>query len=164
MEHNMAIYIEYEGIKGNVTAEGFDGQIKVLSLSFGVSRGISMESGHMANREATRPSLSEVTFTKEADISTTPLFKEAVTGAAGKLVKIRFAQTGADKVVIFMDYELQDCLVSGYSISAGADGNPVESISLSYSKVLVNYHDYDKTNAGKSPQRAGYDLTTAKPL
>lgn len=160
----MAIYVEYEGIKGNVTAEGFADHIKVLSLNFGASRGISMEAGHMANREATRPSLSEITFTKMADISSTPLFKEAVTGATGKKVKIKFVQTGADKVTMFMDYELEDCLVSSYSISAGGEGDPVESISLSYSKLLVNYHDYDKKNAGKSPQRAGYDLTTAKPM
>ena len=42
----------------------------------------------------------------------------------------------------------------------GGDSDPVESISLSFAKVLVNYHDYDKKNAGKSPQRTGYDLTT----
>jgi type VI secretion system secreted protein Hcp len=160
----MAVYIEYEGIKGNVTAEGFVDHISVHSIQLGVSRGISMESGHMANREATRPSLSEITFTKNADSSSIALFKESVVGAAGKLVKIKFAQTGADAVVIYMDYELHDCLVSSYSVSAGGDSDPVESISLSYSKILVNYHDYDKKNAGKSPQRAGYDLTTAKPL
>lgn len=160
----MAIYIEYAGIKGNVTAEGFAEHIKVMSLNFGVSRGISMEPGNLANREATRPSVSEVTFTKLADNATTPLFKEAVTGAAGKVVKIKFVQTGADSVTTFMDYELEDCLVSSYSISADGESDPIESISLSFAKLMVNYHDFDKKNTGKSPQRVGYDLTTAKPL
>lgn len=160
----MAIYIEYEGIKGNVTADGFADHVKVLSLNFGVGRGISMEPGNLANREATRPTVSEITFTKYADNSTTPFFKESVTGEKGKVVTIKFVQTGADKVVTFMDYELQDCLVSSYSISADAEGDPVESITLSFAKILVNYHDYDKANAGQSPQRVGYDLTTAKPL
>ena len=118
----------------------------------------------MANREATRPSLSEITFTRVADVSSTPLFKEAVTGSTGKVVKIKFVQTGADKVTTFMDYRLEDCLVSSYSISSSGDSDPVESISLSFAKLLVNYPDYDEKNAGKSPQRAGYDLTTAKPL
>lgn len=160
----MAVYIEYDGIQGNVTAEGFVDHLKVLSLHFGVGRGISMEPGNMANREATRPSLSEITFTKLADNSSTSLFKESVTGAAGKLVKIKFVQTGADAVTQYMDYELEDCLVSGYSISADSESDPVETITLSYAKIMVNYHDFDKTNAGKSPQRVGYDLTTAKPL
>lgn len=160
----MAIYIEYEGIQGNVTAEGFADHLKVLSLHFGVGRGISMEPGNMANREATRPSLSEITFTKLADNATTSLFKESVTGAAGKLVKIKFVQTGADAVTEYMDYELEDCLVSGYSISADGESDPIENITLSFAKIMVNYHDFDKANAGKSPQRVGYDLTVAKPL
>lgn len=32
----MAIYIEYEGIKGNVTAAGYKNHIEVSSLAFGV--------------------------------------------------------------------------------------------------------------------------------
>lgn len=160
----MAIYIEYEGIQGNVTAEGYADHLKVSSLHFGVGRGISMEPGNLANREATRPSLSEITFTKLADNASTSLFKESVTGAAGKLVKIKFVQTGADAVTEFMDYELEDCLVSGYSISADGESDPVESITLSFAKIMVNYHDFDKKNTGKSPKRVGYDLTSAKPL
>ncbi len=158
----MAVYIEYEGIPGNVTAEGFANHISVHSIQFGVGRGITMEAGHMANREATKPSLSEITFTKNADVSSTLLFKESVSGAAGKKVKIKFVQTGADAVVPFMEYQLEDCLVSGYSLSAGGESDPVESISLSYAKITVVYSDFDKKNAGKPPARAHYDLTTAK--
>ncbi len=160
----MAIYLEYEGIKGNVTAEGYKDHIAVQSLSFGVGRGISMEPGNLSNREATRPTVSEVTLTKVADNSATALFKEAVTGSAGKKVTVKFVQTGADKVTEYMDYVLEDCLVSGYQISGNGDGDPVETISLSFSKIMVNYNDFDKSNKSSSPQRVGYDLTTAKPL
>ncbi|WP_111642384.1 Hcp family type VI secretion system effector [Marinimicrobium alkaliphilum] len=160
----MAIYLEYEGVKGNVTAEGYKDHIAVQSLNFGIGRGISMEPGNLANREATRPTLSEINLTKVADNSATALFKEAVTGSAGKKVTIKFVQTGADKVVEYMDYVLEDCLVSGYQISGSEDGDPVETISLSYSKIMVNYNDFDKSNKSSNPQRVGYDLTTAKPL
>lgn len=160
----MAIYIEYEGIKGNTTADGYKDHITVSSLQFGVGRGISMEAGNLANREASRPSISEVTFTKAADMSTASIFKEAVTGSAGKKVVIKFVQTGADKLVEYMTYTLENCLVSGYSVSADADGDPVESVSLSFSKIMVNYSDYDKSNKSATPQRVGYDLAIAKPL
>ena len=78
----MAIYLEYEGIKGNVTADGYKDCIAVDSVQFGVGRGISMEAGNVSNRESTRPSVSEVTLTKKADNSVTAIFKEAVTLAA----------------------------------------------------------------------------------
>ena len=160
----MAVYMEYEGIKGNCTADGYADHIVVHSFSFGVGRGISMEAGNMSNREASRPQLSEINITKLADNSATALFKEAVTGASGKKVVIKFVQTGADSVQEFMDYTLEDVLVSGYSVSADSEGDPMETISLSYSKIMVNYADFDKSNKSTSPQRDGYDLTTAKPL
>jgi type VI secretion system secreted protein Hcp len=160
----MAIYLEYEGIKGNVTADGYKDHIAVQSIQFGVGRGISMEPGKLSNREATRPTLSEITISKVADTSATSFFKEAVTGSAGKKATFKFVQTGSDKVVEYMTYTLEDVLVSGYSISGSSEGDPIESISLSYAKILVAYNDFDKTNKSSNPQRAGYDLTTAKPL
>lgn len=160
----MAIYILYDGIKGNVTADGYKDHIAVHSVQFGVGRGISMEAGNLSNRESTRPSLSEVSITKSADNSVTAIFKEAVTGSAGKKVVIKFVRTGADKVQEYMDYTLENCLVSGYSISADAEGEPIENITLSYAKIMINYSDFDKTNKSGNPQRVGYDLETAKPL
>ncbi len=160
----MAIYLQYDGIKGNVTAEGYRDHIAVQSVQLGVSRGISMEAGNMSNRESTRPSLSEVVITKVADNSVTAIFKEAVTGNAGKKVTIKFVRTGADKVQEYMDYTLEDVLVSSYSISADGEGEPLEQIALSYSKVMINYSDFDKTNKSGNPQRVGYDLESAKPL
>jgi len=158
------ILLDYEGIEGNATAEGYEKHIRVDSLQFGVGRGISMEPGNLANREATRPSLSEVTFTHKTDNSATALFKEAVTGSSGKKVVVKFVQTGTDSLVEFMNYTLYDVLVSGYSISAGDSGDPIESVSLSYSKIEVKYNDFDKANKSASPQVVGYDLETAKPL
>jgi type VI secretion system secreted protein Hcp len=160
----MAIYLEYEGIKGNVTADGFKDHIAVDSFQFGVGRGISMEAGKLANREATRPTISEITITKPADTSATALFKESVTGSAGKKVKIKFVQTGTDKVIEYMTYELEDVLISGYSISASGDSDPIESISLSFAKIMINYNDFDKSNKSANPQRAGYSVAEAKPF
>lgn len=157
----MAIYIEYEGIKGNVTADGYKDHISVNSCQFGVGRGISMEPGKMSNREATRPTISEVTLSKAADTSAIALFKESVTGSAGKKVKIKFVRTASDKLFEFMTYELEDVLVSGYSLSADSESDPMESISLSFSKITVTYNDFDKTNKSSSPQRAAYNLTSA---
>ena len=158
------IFIEYEGIEGNATAEGYEKHIRVDNMQFAVGRGITMEPGNLANREATRPSLSEVTFTHKTDNSATALFKEAVTGSTGKKVVIKFVQTGTDKLVEYMTYTLYDVLVSGYSIAADGDADPIESVSLSYAKIEVKYNDYDKSNKSASPQVVGYDLTVAKAL
>ena len=160
----MAIYMKYDGINGNVTADGYANHIALNSVSFGVGRGISMEAGNLTNREATRPTISEVSITKFADTSVTSLFKESVTGSAGKTVVIKLVRTGGDKVQEYMNYTLENCLVSGFSISADAEGEPVESITLSFSKIMISYNDFDAKNKTSNPQRVGYDLATAKPL
>ncbi len=71
----MVIYLEYEGIKGNVTADGYKDHISVLSVDFNVARKISMTPGNLSNRETSRPSISEVTIIKVADNSCSALFE-----------------------------------------------------------------------------------------
>lgn len=160
----MAIYCEYEGINGNVTAEGYEGQIDVSSFNFSVGRGISMETGNCSNREATRPSLSEISITKELDNASPNLFKESVATASGKKVLFHFIRTADDGMEEYMTYELEDTVVSGYSISAaGGDGPlPMESVTLSYSKLMVSHTQYDQTNKAGSPVRCGYDVAKGK--
>jgi len=93
----MAIYLGYYGIQGNVTAAGYKDHIAITSVRFGVKRGISMEAGNLSNRESTRPTLTEVQLIKLADNSVSGIFKEAVTGSAGKKAVIKFVRTGGDK-------------------------------------------------------------------
>ncbi|WP_018277157.1 type VI secretion system tube protein Hcp [Teredinibacter turnerae] len=159
----MAIYIEWEGIEGNVTADGYSKHMSVDTFSFGVGRSITMEVGNCANREANRPAFSEITLTKLADNSCTSIFQEATSVSEGKKVVIKFVQTGSDKVTEFMTYTLTECLVSGYSVSANSEGDPLESITVSFCGIEVNYLDFDATNKSASPQRVGYDLKAAKP-
>ncbi len=160
----MAIYATLGDIKGAVTADGFKDHILIDSVSFGVRRNLTMEPGKMANREVGKPYVTEVALTKKADNSVSAIFKEAVSGSAGKKASIKFVRTGTDKVEQFMEYTLYDVLVSGYDITAHGDEEPQESITLSFSKCEINYTDYDNSNKSGNPQRAGYDLTTAKVL
>jgi type VI secretion system secreted protein Hcp len=66
----MAIYMQFEGIDGGVTAEGHDGWIEMDSLQWGVGRGISMAVGATGKREASTPSVSEISMTKRMDKTT----------------------------------------------------------------------------------------------
>jgi len=149
---------------GNVTAKGYEDWIEVDSFNFGVGRGISMEAGAMANREATRPSLSEITLTKRIDAASGGLFKSSVSGDEGVKVEIHVVQTGASSVEKYAVYNLEDAIISSYSISASAGGPPQESISLSFAKIEADLNHADKTNKNPKNMRVGYDLTTATVL
>ncbi|OYZ66311.1 MAG: hypothetical protein B7Y12_23110, partial [Rhizobiales bacterium 24-66-13] len=60
----MAIYVNYDGIPGEATQQDHTKWIDVLSLSWGVGRGIATVSGSTNNREASEPSVSEVSIVK----------------------------------------------------------------------------------------------------
>lgn len=162
----MAIFLNFNGNKpkGNVTADGYEGWIKIDDFQFVVSRGISMESGNTSNREVTCPDISELTISKVLDGASTGLFKEVLTGSTGCKVIIDIVKTGADKIEKFVAYELEDCLLSNYDMDAYSNSAPTENISISFAKITMTYTAGDKTNKGATPERVGYDLTSGKKL
>ena len=158
----MAMYLKFGNVKGNVTADGYAGQIAVTRVKFNVARNVSMEAGNLSNRESTKPNLSPITITKKADNSVAALFKEALTGSAGQEATITFVRTGADKVQEFMTYKLTNCIISSYDIDAEGEDAPVEELTLSYSAIEVSYKDHDASNKAGNPQRVSYDVKAAK--
>ncbi|MCF6257491.1 MAG: type VI secretion system tube protein Hcp [Gammaproteobacteria bacterium] len=160
----MAIYLEYDGIKGNVTAEAYKNHIAINSVDFATCREISMEPGKLSNREVGIPILNEVSLSKTIDASVSQFFRASVGGSSGKKAVLRFVRTGSNNVEEFMSYTLENCLISRYDIEADDTGEMEETISLSFSQIVVSYKDHNATNTAGSPQRTGYDLTTAKPL
>jgi len=162
----MAIFLNFNGNKpkGNVTADGYEGWIKLDDFQFAISRGISMESGNTSNREVTYPDISEVTISKVMDGASTGLFKEALTGAKGCTVLIDIVKTGADKIEKYVAYEFEECLLSNYEMEAYSSSAPVENISISFAKITMSYTAGDRTNKGSTPERVGYDLAAAKKL
>ncbi|MBL0898781.1 MAG: type VI secretion system tube protein Hcp [Gemmatimonadaceae bacterium] len=159
----MAIYLKFDKeIKGEVTAEGFEGQVEVGSLQWGVGIGVSSPTGS-ANREASIPSFSEVVVTKSTDIASTPLFKETCGRENFKTVTISFTTTAkGNSNLVFLEIKLENVIISGYSMSSGGDGRPSESLSLNYTKITMKYMlDEKGTLAAKAPEVA-WDLATNK--
>ena len=154
----MSIYMKIDGINGKVTAKGHEQWIDVSSMQWGVGRAISSAVGTSADREASKPSISEVSVTKLMDESSPMIFTEACVGK-GKLVTIDLCTVGTDQINTYMSYELEECMISGYSVSSGGD-RPSESISLSFTKMTMKFTPYDKNGKPTSPLPAGYDMAT----
>ena len=154
----MAIYMKWDGIDGAVTTKEHEKWIELNSFQFGVGRAIGSAARGAATREATEPSISEITISKRLDKSSTKLFMDAVAGDLSATVKFKFTTTTKDKVDTFLAFELTNCGVSGHSISSGGDA-PVETLSLNFTKIMFTYTERDPKIAG-SPDTVGYDLLT----
>lgn len=157
----MAIFLKYGSIKGETTQVTHKDWIEVNSFQFGVGRGISSGVGGGSKREASAPSVSEITLTKTMDIASPLLLKDAIGGKAVE-VKIELTQTdNSGKHVAFQKYILTNTLISGYSISSGGD-RPSESLSLNFTKIDSEYLDIDDKFASKTTGHVIYDIAESK--
>jgi type VI secretion system secreted protein Hcp len=156
----MPIYMKYEGIDGDTTADGHAKWIEVGSFQWGVGRGISSPTGGSMDRESSAPSVSEIVVTKAQDVATTKLLDEALQGE-GKKVQIDFCKTDKGKLETYMQYVLENTLISGYSISSGGD-RPSESLSLNFTKIEFKNTEMGKDNKGGASAAVTYDISLAK--
>jgi type VI secretion system secreted protein Hcp len=147
----MAIFLKYGAIAGEVIAAPFKEWIEVSSFQWGVGRGISSGVGGASKREASAPSVSEITITKTFDASSPLLLKESL---GGKAVEVKVSLTQTDNKashIAYQEYVLTNCLISGYSISSGGD-RPSESLSLNFTKAESTYwkvnDKFEATKAG----------------
>jgi type VI secretion system secreted protein Hcp len=162
----MAIYMEYEGLKGNVTAAGYEGMIALDFLAFGIERKIGMEAGALANRESTKPAFSVLVTGKRFDGASLGILREAVGANTGRQVKIHFVRTGNHKLQEFMTYTFQRCLPTLYRIvdTRSETSAAAERLYLSYTSVEVSYTDSGADNKALGALRYGYDLAAARSL
>ncbi len=156
----MAIFMKYGDMNGEATATGYAQWIEMTSMQWGVGRGISAGVGGASKREASAPSVSEITLTKTMDSFSPLALKEAI-GGEGVTVKIDITRTdGKGNHVAFQKYILNGTMISGYSVSSGGD-RPSESISLNFTKFDNEYIKVDDKFAGVTTGHYIYDLTTA---
>ena len=157
----MPIYVKYNDlkVKGDVTEGKHKNWIEVNSFQWGVGRGISSPTGASADRESSAPSVSEITLTKSQDISTVGLLTEALQGDGVKAT-IDFCRTNKDQMDVYLTMELENVMISGYSVSSGGD-RPSESISLNFTKIMVKGTQMKMDGSAAEPANISYDLSTA---
>lgn len=156
----MPIYLQIEGIEGDATQENHKNWMDIAAINWRVNRNMNTLAGAAANREASEPSISEITLTKISDSSSTKLFQEACSGRTGKRATIHLVSTG-NPGQTYIEYTLQNTLIAAYNVGSSGD-RPTETITLNFTKMEVKYTPYDDSNNPKSPMIASYDLATTK--
>ena len=162
----MAAYLKFgTTIKGESEAQGHkgtDGWMEIGSVQFGVGRAISTPVGASSKREASAPSISEITCTKLMDSTSPQLMQEALVGTAQDC-EIHLVETDAEQLQTFLTIKLTNTLISGYSMSSGG-GRPSESLTLNFTKIDLTYQGYDDKHKPDSNKKKSviYDLAAAK--
>lgn len=145
-------------IPGDSTIKGFEGQTNILSLSFGATAAAEFNSSSSGGTFG-GSNVQEIQLTKYVDASTPKLFALCANGGHIKRCKITMLRSGKSGFVPYLTYELEDTLVTSMDISA-SDEKPMESISLNFTKITINYVQLDASGQRKDNVPATFDLST----
>ena len=151
----MAIYMKFADFKGRVQTDGFKDWIELTSFQLGVARAVTSGSGGK-QREGSVPAHSDLTVTKVFDEASADLYSNSLAGAFDSKVEVKFTATTKSKTDTFLAYELTACGVSSYTVSSHGD-NPIESITMSFTKVLLSPSPLDDKGSPKAGKKVTWD-------
>jgi type VI secretion system secreted protein Hcp len=162
MATNIYLKIESPEVKGESTDSKHAGQIEILSWSHGFSQPTSPVRSTAGSGTVERANHQDLSFSKYIDIASTDILKHCWAGQHfGKMTFTQYRSAGVNEEVEFMTVELEDVVISSYSIGAGGGDLPVESISLAYGKVTYKYDPADEKTGKKAGNKpVSHDLKT----
>lgn len=151
------MFLEIKEVPGESSKSSHEGQIDILSFSFGAVQSGSFARGG-AGGGAGKAEFQDISVVKEVDKSSPKLFQACAAGTHFGTATIYVRKAG-DKPLEYYKVELTDVLVSSVQNTGSAGGdNVMESITFNTAKINFTYVEQDaKGGAGKTVT-AGYDV------
>jgi len=149
------MFLKLDGIKGESPDEKHKDEIAIESFSFGVHQAGTSAAG--GGGGAGKVSFDDIHITKKADVASPLLMLACASGQhiASALLTVRKAGGQQEEYYII---KLSDLLVSSHQNTGHGQEEPIEQVSLNFSKIDFEYFPQksDGTLGGKA--RAGWDL------
>lgn len=150
-------FLKLDGIKGESKDHKHKDEIDVMSWSWGASQSGTMAFG--GGGGAGKVAFNDFHFTMRQNKATPHLILHTCNG---KHIPngLFTARKAGEKQQEFLKIKFNDILVSSYQTSGspGGDEVPIESISLNFTKVFVEYCEQKPDGGLEAPIPAGWDL------
>lgn len=157
-------YLQIDGIKGESADSRHPAWIEVTDVQFGVTQPRSATASTGGGHTAERAELSEVTFTKVADISSPILFQTCAMGKTIPKAKIEFMRAdGNGEPIKYFEIELENVLIGQVRPDQGSDNMLYETVQLKYSRIRVKYTQQKISGGAAGNTAGGWDLAANRP-
>jgi type VI secretion system secreted protein Hcp len=156
-------YLQIGDIKGESTDEKHKGWIEVSHVDWSVNQpraaAVSTAGGH-TNGKA---DLSEVSFTKLADLSSPILFQHCAMGKTIPKAVFEFYRADGDgKPICYFKLELENVMVSNVHPNSGDGGTLTETVHLAYAKIKATYTQQKISGGAGGSTVGGWDAAANK--
>ena len=155
------LILDLGDIKGNCTIDGFPDKVIVSSFSHSAYLPMGSDAGN-TERTLGRPVLSEMSFSKPSDLSTTALFKACTQGSKLGQAKLNIGRVENGKYMSFMLYVMENAMISQMSCSGGG-GIPNDSFAINFTKITATFTQQQSDSTAKGNATWTWDLGTMKP-
>jgi type VI secretion system secreted protein Hcp len=155
---SVTTYIQWPDIRGNITATGFEDHMEVDTVTFS-AKNIAHDSGG-SNAGATV--MGDFIITKTMAGSSVSLLNALVRRMVATEIKIKFLRLGGGgeaATIPFMVYTLSNVGIVDYLMTSARDqADPVESLTLSYTKLEQKFTEVDRDGRARGQEVMTYDL------
>ena len=149
-------------IPGDCMVKGYEEWITCSEFNFGIEREFADSAkGGTADVNLGVADLPPVELGKSMDKASALLFRQSISGKSLGTGEIHFVETMDDELFMYLQYKLDNVIVSKWDMTGSDDDRPTESFSLFYSKIWMEYTPFGGKKKG-TPIKDGWDRILSK--
>lgn len=157
------MFLKIDGIKGESTDADHKEWMEIESFNWGVSQPASSVVSTAGGGTVGRASFGDLAVTKMLDSASPNIALASASGQHIKEVVIELCRSAGEKRVKYMEYKMEDVIISSVSVGGGTGGFPTESVAFNYAKINWTYTKQERAGGGGGGNvAAGWDLKANK--
>ncbi len=153
-------YLHIDGIKGESQDAEHQGWIEITSVHWGVRQPKSATASTAGGHTAERAELTDITFSKLADVASPLLFQFSAGGKTFPKAIIEFFRADGDgKRIKYFAIELENVLIAHVTFAANGALLMSESVGLKFGKIRLLYTQQKIGGSAAGNTAGGWDLS-----
>jgi type VI secretion system secreted protein Hcp len=150
-------FLHIDGIPGESNDDKHAGDIGVESFAWGETH--PPAPAHGGGGGAGKVQMQDLHVTARTSKASPPLLLACATGTHIKTAVLSARRPGGKAQSEFLTFSLSDVLVSAYQVGGAEAEGPTDSISLTFSKIVVEYKEQKADGSLGPSTKAGWDAT-----
>ena len=156
----MRAIMEVTDIAGESKLDGYEDQIDIYSVDFGVDQSAAMQVG--SGLSVGKAMVGPISVGKQFDAASVYLALASMTGKGLEEVKLTFLKDAGDEHLDYLTITMTNAVVANYSMSGSSDGEIHETVVFGYEEVDFLYKVQGDDQSAGDEHEVGFKVGPGK--